>query len=375
MNLEDYRELFPITRERIFLDHAAGAPSSLRVAEALRAYLEQAQALPFDLIQPHPAQRAQELRGRLAALIGAAGAEEIALLPHAAALNTVASSLPLRAGESVLLLEGEERANQLPWLNLAARGVVVKRVPTGPDGLAPDALERWIDPRTRALVLSSALFATGLRPDLAAAGRLCRERGLLFVVDASQTLGVFALDVQATGIDLLVCAGDRWLLGAPGSGFLYCRQALLDTLQPGAYVGPAGTRDPYGQDGYNFTLLPDARRFQLSRDEPMAVVALHAALDLLHEVGLVAVGQRVRDLTELLVSDLRDRGFHLRLPAPPLRGGMVVLDLPDPARARARLEAARVVATLRGARLHLAPHFYNTEQDVLRVGQALGTAG
>lgn len=374
MDIEIYRGLFPITREHIFLDHATAAPSNLRAAEAQRAYLEQAQTVPFDLLRPHPARRAQELRGRLAALIGAAGAEEIALLPHAAALNTAAVSLPLRPGESVLLLEGEERASQLPWLNLAARGVVVKRVPAGPDGLDPHTLARWADPRTRALVLSSALFASGLRPDLEAAGRLCRERGLLFVVDASQTLGVFALDVQAAGIDLLVCAGDRWLLGAPGSGFLYCRRELSDTLQPGAYVGPPGTRDPDGRDGYNFTLLPDARRFQLSRDEPLAVEALHAALDLLHEAGLAAVGARVRDLADLLISDLRDRGFRPHAAAPARRGALVVLDLPDPQRARVRLEAARVVATLRAGRLHLAPHFYNTEQELLRVGQVLGAA-
>src|SRR5207247_1905643 len=152
-------------------------------------------------------------------------------------INIAALSLPLRPGDNVLVLDGDYPANIYPWMNLAHRGVLTKVVPSHDGGLDLDLLVSRMDSRTRAVAMSTVVFATGFRNDLLALGKLCKERGIFFVVDGIQSLGALPFDVRAANVDFLACGSQKWLLGPPGGGFLYVRRELLDELAPGAYVG------------------------------------------------------------------------------------------------------------------------------------------
>ena len=111
--------------------------------------------------------------------------------------------------------------------------MLTKIVPQQDGGLSLDRLMQRIDKRTRVIALSAVMFATGFRNDLQAVGQICRERGIYFVVDGIQALGALPIDVQACNIDVLATGSQKWLMAAPGSGFLYMRQELIDDLQPG----------------------------------------------------------------------------------------------------------------------------------------------
>lgn len=373
-SLASYRDLFPIARDHAFLNHCAVSPYSRPVTEALRRHGEEMQTVPFDRLRDEVAAMVEELKGRAADLIGAARADEVVPLPGTAmGINTAAAALPLRAGDNVLVLEGDYPANIYPWLNLAPRGVLVKWVPNVGGGLDPGRLEARIDRRTRVIALSSAMFASGFKNDLRLVGQLCRQRGIYFVVDAIQTLGAFPLDVRECNIDMLACGSQKWLLGVPGAGFFYCRHELLDELQPGAYVGAGSTVDPYNYLDYNFTPQPTSERFTLGTLNVPGLAALHAALGLLHEVGSARIAARILALTDLLVADLQRRGYGiLSSLQPEHRSGIVIVDVDDPTAACARLLDARVVTSVRGPGLRIAPHFYNSDDDVLRVGAVLG---
>ncbi|WP_298404802.1 aminotransferase class V-fold PLP-dependent enzyme [uncultured Chloroflexus sp.] len=371
-----YRAEFPITERYAFLSHAAVSPISRRVQAAVQAYLDRAAREPFLAVFPQVMAQFAELKQRLARLINAASPDEIVLMPNTAAgINTAAVSLPLRPGDNVLVLDGDYPANVYPWQQLAYRGVLVKVVPQHKGGLDLDLLVRRIDHRTRVIALSTAMFATGFRNDLAAVGQICRERGIYFVVDAIQTLGAFPLDVQAWHIDMLACGSQKWLLSTPGSGFLYVRRELIRDLVPGAYVGAASSVSGQNYLDYNLTLPETAERFTLGTPNVANNLALLAAVTMLQEVGIEWIERQINTLVAALIDDLRERGYQLAADtAPEHRSGIVVALVDNPNAVSHRLNEAGIVVTPRGAGVRIAPHFYNTLAEVLRVGEALDAA-
>lgn len=371
-----YRAEFPITERYAFLSHAAVSPLSRRVQAAVQAYLDHAAREPFLAVFPQVMAQFAELKQRLARLINAASPDEIVFMPNTAAgINTAAVSLPLRPGDNVLVLDGDYPANVYPWQQLAYRGVLVKVVPQHKGGLDLDLLVRRIDHRTRVIALSTAMFATGFRNDLAAVGQICRERGIYFVVDAIQTLGAFPLDVQAWHIDMLACGSQKWLLSTPGSGFLYVRRELIRDLVPGAYVGAASSVSGQNYLDYNLTLPETAERFTLGTPNVANNLALLAAVTMLQEVGIERIERQINTLVAALIDDLRERGYQLAADtAPEHRSGIVVALVDNPNAVSHRLNEAGIVVTPRGAGVRIAPHFYNTLDEVLRVGAALDAA-
>lgn len=374
MELSDLRTEFPITKRFAFMNHAGISSYNRRASQAVQAHIEQSQTLPIDLFIDQLNSETMELKQRVATLINAPSPDDIVEMTNVATgINTVAQSLPLRAGDNVLVLEGDYPANIYPWLNLAPKGVLVKWVPQHEGGLNLERLAARIDGRTRAIALSTAMFATGFRNDMAAVGALCRQHDLFFVVDAIQTLGAFPLDVEACQIDFVACGAQKWLLSAAGSGFLYCRRERLPQLQAGAYVGASSTVDPYNFLDYNFTLQPTADRFLIGTPNLQGRVALNATLGLILEAGPERIAERVLQVTNVLIEDMQARGYSVLSNLDPQhRSGIVIIDVPEPQAAYQRLLAANVVTSVRGAGLRVAPHFYNSDEDVLRVGEVLG---
>lgn len=371
--LAHYRSLFPITEHCTFLSHAAVSPINRRIAEAIEAHTGQLLSEHFMSYFAGVRGLQEDLFRRIASLINARGIDEIAWMPNTTmGINTAAVSLPLQPGDNVLVLDGDYPANVYPWMNLAARGVLTKFVPQRHGGLDLSLLEQRIDSRTRVIALSTAVFATGFRNDIAAVGRLCKERGIYFVVDAIQTLGAFPLDVQACHIDFLAAGSHKWLLSTQGSGFLYCRRDLLNELRPGAYVGALSVVDPFNFLDYNLTPPPDASRFHLGSANWIGIVALNASLALLQEIGIERISQQVTWLVDTLIEDLSRRGYqYVASTAPEHRCGIVVVEVPNADAVCAAMQQAGVIVTSRGRGLRVAPHFYNTAEEVLRVGELL----
>ena len=367
-----YRTLFPLAERWVFLNHAGVSPLNTRAAAAIRAFTDRMVAEPFADIRADAIATMIDLRQQLAALINARSADEIALMPNTATgINTAALSLPLRPGDNVLVLDGDYPANIYPWMNLAHRGILTKFVPARDGGLDLDLLASRMDSRTRVVAMSTVVFATGFRNDLAAVGKLCRERNVYFVVDGIQSLGALPFDVQAANVDFLACGSQKWLLGPPGSGFLYTRRELLDELAPGAYVGTSSVVDPENYLDYNFTLLPTAERFHLGMPNFAGVIGLHASVALVREIGVERIAERVLALSGAAIGALQERGRRVVVSAPERRSGIVIVEDDDPARTCERLKTAGVIAVPRGRGLRFAPHFYNTEAEIMRAVEAL----
>jgi selenocysteine lyase/cysteine desulfurase len=369
-----YRPLFPIAERYAYFNHAGVSPVNTRAIAAMSAFNQRTSQEPFGDFREEIDAQLRDLRQRLATLVNARSVDEIVLMPNTATgINIAALSLPLRPGDNVLVLDGDYPANVYPWMNLAHRGVLTKIVPARDGGLDLDLLESRIDSRTRVIAMSTVVFATGFRNDIESVGRVCKERGIFLVVDGIQSLGALPFDVQAANVDFLAAGSQKWLLGPIGGGFLYVRRELLNDLAPGPYVGSASVVDAINFLDYNFTLQPTAERFNLGSSGIMNQLGLRASVSLIQEVGIERIAERVLMLASVAIGDMQERGYRLSADsAPEHRSGIVIVEVDDPAATSARLHDAGIICIPRGKGFRIAPHFYNTEEEVLRVGTALG---
>ncbi len=374
MNWENTRSWFPVTREFAYLNHAGVAPISTRVEAALQRYSNEATRRgAFHYGDVYDAE-IERVRRRAAQLVGA-DPEAIAFVKNTTeGLGIVAAGLDWQPGDHTVSFGLEYPSNVYPWWWLRDRGVETVLLP-GRNGRLPlEAVDRALEnPRTRLLALSSVEYGSGYRHDLAALGRLCRDRGVLFCVDAIQSLGCLPLDVAECNIDFLAADGHKWLLSVEGCGIFYCALPVLDRIRP-RIVGWRSVTDNTDYDRYHLDLQPGAGRFEEGTPNTAGIFALGAAIDLILELGVGAIAERVLELTEQLSGELESRGATLLSP----RGsgetsGIVSFRWADedPNRTAGRLRQAGVFGAVRRGGVRASPHFYNDTRDLEQLLAAL----
>ncbi len=374
MNWQRVRSFFPVTRELAYLNHAGVAPISTRVEEALRRYAAEAShrgAFHYPRVYDAEIER---VRGRAALLLGASP-DEIAFVKNTTeGLGLVAAGLDWRPGEKVVTCDLEYPSNVYPWWSLRGRGVETVML-RGREGRLPleSVIEALQDPAVRLLALSSVEFGSGARNDLRALGRLCRDRGVLFCVDAIQSLGCLPLDTGACGIDFLAADGHKWLLSVEGCGIFYCARRMLDRLQP-RIVGWRSVTDDHDYDRYHLDLKPSAGRFEEGTPNTGGIFGLGAAIDLILEIGVERIAERVLSLNRRLVDGLAARGVEIRSPRGPAEAsGIVSFRVPDeaPAATAARLRRREIFVVERRGGIRASPHFYNEPAEIDALLEAL----
>jgi selenocysteine lyase/cysteine desulfurase len=367
MSWQATRSLFPVTRDLVYLNHAGVAPISTRVQQALERYAALSLTRgAFDYATAFDAE-VERVRGQAAALLSARPAEIAFVRNTTHGLGLVAAGLDWRPGDRVLTCDLEYPSNVYPWWGLRERGVETVLLP-GVEGRLPlERVEEALrDPSVRLVALSSVEFGSGFRQDLAAIGRLCRERGALFCVDAIQSLGCLPLEPEAWGIDFLAADGHKWLCSVEGAGIFYCARARLDALRP-ALVGWRSVAANLDFDRYQSELHPSALRFEEGTPNTPGVFALGAAIELLLELGVDRIAERVLALTDRLADGLSARGAHVLSPrGPGEASGIVSFTWRDesPARTVARLRAQRIFTVARRGGARASPHFYNDEGEI-----------
>jgi cysteine desulfurase/selenocysteine lyase len=373
MNWTRFRTEFPVTQRWAYFDHAAVAPLS---GPAQRALVAWAADLTDngDIHDSDWRRRVEEVR-RLAGWLLNCDPLDLAFVKNTSeGIGIVAEGLPWQPGDNVVVAADEYPANIYPWMNLARRGVELRRVPSRENGrIALDDLRAALDGRTRLLSLSHVEFATGFRNDLDAVGALCREHGILFFVDAIQGLGVLPLDLSRTPIDFLAADGHKWLLAPEGAGLFYIRRELVERLHP-IGVGWHSVVGAMDFSRIDFRLKPHAGRWESGTLNMGGIMALGASLELLLDAGIDAIAARVLELTDYLCAQAAVAGlsvFSSRRPAE--RSGIVSLSVPgDLGILVRRCRDAGIVINQRGGRLRIAPHAYNTPEEVDRLIATLG---
>lgn len=371
MTVDRWRALFPVTEQCVHLNHAGVSPVSLRVRDAVIHFLEQALRID-DTRYRSWEQRSETVRMLCARLVGAQP-EEVAFVKNTSeALSLVAAGLGLKPGDNVLVVDKEYPSNIYPWFGLRRAGVETRFVPRRQGLVSPDDVIAAADQRTQVLAVSFVDWLTGARNDLATLSQLCHERGWLFCVDGIQGVGALPLDVGTLNIDCLAVGGHKWLLAPEGCGLLYVSSRVSDQIHSVLH-GWKSVVDPETFLPYHFEPRRDALKFEPGSPPHIGIHALGAAVELLLEVGVAEIWQRIRSLTDRLAEGLQRLGAEIVSPwHAHQRSGIIVFRLgPSPVQLVERLNNRGFIVRVRDGGIRVAPHFYNNSEDIDRFLTAL----
>ena len=370
------RRAFPVCERKTFLAHAAVCPLPRVAADALRVHADEAMfSGPDDYVRALKQIRAA--RETCARLIDATP-EEIALLgPTSLGLSLFAGGLDWSPGDEVVYHADDYPANVYPWLDLTRRGVIPRALqPERPGEITPEVVAAALTPRTRLVALASAYFLTGYRIDVDAIGQMLHARGVLFSVDAIQTLGAFPLSVRH--VDFLAADAHKWMLGPLAAGIVYVKKTHFERLRP-ILLGASNVRSPDFISQGEIVFTDTAARYEPGVLNLGPTLAMAASLELIQSVGKEQVAGRIASLVKTLAKSLLELGFE---PAGPVDGlhacGILAVTHPraDVGALFQKLQDETITASLRLDRqrrafLRWSPHFYNTEDELARAVSVL----
>jgi len=373
------QRFFPISKSKIFMAHAAVTALAGPVAEAMSELIHKSSA-DFPDFSEVLALIGQTRES--AARLVQASPDEIALLgPTSLGLSLVANGMAWAPGDEVVCYLDDYPANVYPWINLREKGVVVRFIEPAQIGeITLEAVERTLTPKTKLVALASCSFISGFRIDIGGIGKVLRERGILFCLDAIQTLGAFSTTVEH--VDFLSADAHKWLLGPMAIGVVYVRKELFDVCRP-TLLGAWNIKAPGFIAQNEIEFVESAQRYEPGVLNLPGVAGMKAAIDLLLEIGIDKVAERILSIRSRLVSGLAELGFTLLGdPQNPAHlSGIITVNHPtrDIASLFKRLAENRVICSHRHDRqgkqyLRFSPHFYNTEDEVDRVLEVLNPA-
>jgi selenocysteine lyase/cysteine desulfurase len=371
--LASQRALFEMPHDICYLNSASYSPLPLRTLEAGRAAVGR-KGTPWTLETSFAHQQHERARTAAARLIHAEPAD-VALIPSISyGVATVAKFLKIERGTRVIVLEDDHSSPVLEWHARAeAQGFAVDTVRRPDDGdwtsAVLAAIERQGAPPVSLASISSLHWSDGGLIDVEKVGAALRQRGAIFLVDATQSVGVLAMDVRRLDPDFVMFPTYKWLLGPYGRAFLYIAKRHQDGIPLEQTAG--GRRDVRAENAVYFSdlsYLPDARRFDMGeRDHFIALEMASIGMEMMAEWGADAVAERLRMLTNRIAEGVR--GFDVSVPEPQFRTPHILsLRFRDgiPEGLVEGLASDGIYVASRLGRVRVSPHVFNDEQDADR---------
>ncbi|MEJ2061623.1 MAG: aminotransferase class V-fold PLP-dependent enzyme, partial [Gammaproteobacteria bacterium] len=283
-------------------------------------------------------------------------------------LSVVAHGLDWKPGQNVVTSRQEFPSNRIVWQSLESRFGVEARLADLSAADDPEAeLFALVDDNTRVIAISAVQYATGLRMDLARIGAFCRERKILFCVDAIQQLGALPFDVQTVQADFVVADGHKWMLGPEGIALFYARPELRDTLGLHQY-GWHMVEHAHDFDREDWEPAYSARRFECGSPNMLGIHGLQASLSLIRETGLEIISENISKNIQYLIEKLEEKNMEILSDLrPERRSGILTFRPPgDVAAVYEHLQGQGVLCALRGGGIRFSPHYYTSREDMDR---------
>jgi len=369
LNVQNIRDKFPITKNKIFLNHAGVSPLSTPVLDAVQACLREfslSGSTTFNL---------NEAKDLFASLIGAKR-EEIALVSNTSTgLNIVSNMLEYPSGTNVVVTDLEYPSVVYPWLSTKL-GAKVRYVKSIDGKVHLEDVDRTVDDRTIAVAISHVEYANGFRHDLKSLSEIAHEHGAYLIVDGVQSIGAIGADVRSDDIDFLATSCYKWLLGPVGAGFLYIRKDLISKFEP-PFIGWASMKPEIYKtieqwNNRELNLSEDASRFEVGQPSIISYAGAAAALRMILDTGIREIEQHVWDLTDYLIERVKDLGLRLQTPEDrECRSGIVNFLVEDPDKIVASMSERNITVSARARGVRVSPHFYNTKDEIADFVEAL----
>jgi selenocysteine lyase/cysteine desulfurase len=369
------RRQFPVLEKWTYLNTATFGPIPTCAVEAAnRHFRHRDEEACIDFLDWFT--DADRVRVKAAKLIGAEAAD-IAFVPSAgAALSWLMQGISWEPGDQIVSFAGEFPNNLYYPLVWRRCGVEFVELEVAGGHFRLDDLLARLTAHTRLLVMSSVNYSTGLRPPIEEIGQALRERGILFYLDTTQSVGALRLDVRAAGVAFMALHGYKWMLSPTGIGFAYISSELRRRLAPSIFSWRSH------QDWRNVDQLhhgePDlpeaAMRYEGGILNFSGIYAMEAVLDLIDSLGAEAVEKRVLDLAAKTRDVLRDNGGVLLADQHPYYDSPIVTaQFPgvNMSKLAQELKRRRIVVAARKGNLRVSPHMFNHEDDLGQLDEAL----
>jgi len=364
IDVQRLRAEFPTLQHKAYINSGSYGLLAIEVQQAFERYL--ADRLECGADWGKWVQLYEDVRQRVALLLGAS-TDEIAVTASASAgLNALASALSFTDGrDKIVVSDFEFPTSGQIWHAQERAGARVEHVPENAQGYIPlEAFERAIDERTRLVAISHVCYRNGARLDVAEITRMARRKGALVLLDCFQSVGVMQVDVKALDVDFAVGGMLKYLLGTAGIGFLYVREGCIPQLTPKA-SGWFAQADVDAMDVSRNVPSPTARRFQAGTPPVPNCYAALAGLDIILQLGSTAIETYVRELTGRCMDRLLEAGCRLATPREDSRRGpTVAICSSNDVELTARLAERNVITSCRDGNLRAMFHAYNDESDV-----------
>ena len=314
-----------------------------------------------------------EIRVLIADMIRA-NPEEIAFATNTSyGLNVAAWGLDLKPGDKILLSDVEFPGNTYPWNNLKQKGVIIEFVPNRNRCFDMDNFVKAIDTKTKVLSLSYVQFFNGFKNDLKTIGEICEEKDIFFVVDGIQGIGCLNLDVKECKIDLLACGGQKWLLSSLGTGFFYLSSQAKRKIKP-SFFGWMGVDWKLNfSDLFKFDLppFPSVRKFEIGTYPYSLIWTMHSSLKLLSEVGIKNIEKHNLALLDLLIDHLK-KNYQIKSSLDTnYRSSILSFSGKNTKDLYQQLRKNNIIVSYREESIRVAPHFYNTSEEMKRLIEIL----
>ena len=367
-NWNRIRADFPVTKKYSYLANAAISPIPSQVQNAVSDFYKEGMFHGgthwrkwIDCIE--------DARRMYAAFIGARSKEIAFTHSTSEGMNIIAHLLAPRG--HVITNDLEFPSSNLPWINTGADMTIIQ----SRNGMVPiELIRKAIVRKTRTIITSHVQYSTGFKQDLETLSKICSEKNLYLVVNATQSIGALNFDVNKFGADFTVANGHKWLLSSFGIGTLCIQSKLLEEksgLKP-PFFSQFGQEDREHFDNMKIRMSKNASKFELSTPHFPNIIALKAAVSYISKINILRIEERLCYLTQYLIDRLAELKIQILSPLASLhRSAIIVFRSRSPEHLAAYLARRRIIVSARGGGIRVSPHFYNDEGDIDRLILAL----
>jgi cysteine desulfurase / selenocysteine lyase len=366
-NWSDIRNQFPVTTHSVYLNTAGAGPLARTTSQAASDYYEQMMN-DGDIHWDEWLTRREKVRARVAGFINAEPDEIGFTTNTSSGMNLIVDALQ-KHGE-VISNDLEFPVTTIPWMH---RRIPVHMVKSVSGVVRPEDLRGAMNTRTGILSLSYVQYSNGFRSNLELLGTI--KGGHALVINASQAAGAFEIDVKRMKIDALCSTGHKWMLSGYGSGFVFISRELQARARPRA-IGWLSVQDPYADSNNEVHLRHDLSAWaELGCPHFAGIFALGASVDLMRQIGVREIEDRALEMNRFLTKRLSETGWKVLSPLTEdsYRSAETLVAAENPTQVVAALTGKKVLVTEKPQGIRVAPDFFNNEDDIERLIEALGS--
>ena len=377
--MSDYSKDFGPFDGKIWLNCASEGPLPRSAVRALHEAIEW-KVNPSQLTHKRFAQVPRELKAAISKFINVDPDDVILGNSATYGIHLFANGIPLRSGDEVLVMQNDFPVDILPWLGLEEKGVKIRQIKPKGCVLQPEEVSANFTKATRVVCLAHVHTFTGHVTDIEKIGEICREKGILFIVNFSQSIGTMPVDLGRLPVDGMTTAGFKWLCGPYGTGFCWMTPQLREKIQynQNFWVNVLSPRELEGTGDLVLPKATNAAKYDVfGTANFFNFCPLKASVEYLSAIGIQKIYRHNSDLVDRIITGLDERKYVLISPKEEQKRSMlVVFSHRDKSKNelifRKLLEEGIYLALWKG-NLRVSAHIYTTDGDIARFLQVINS--